>query len=432
MKKLSMFQVGLLVFFGAMAIAGVLIFSFAIGGGTTNTVGPVTIWGTLNQTAFTTVIRQAADSNKELSQVTYVQKDPATYEADITQALANGTGPDLFILRQDEALKDAGEVAPIPFSALPAAQFESTFIEAANPFLAKNAVIAVPILADPLVLYWNKDMLASAGFSQPPQYWDELFSMSQKITTKDDSGSIIKATIAMGEYDNIANAKDILATLILQAGSPITAYTAAGQLAPGFAAGSTAAAQGSASALRFYTEFADPTKDDYSWNRSLPEAQKDFAAGNLALYIGYASEEPIIAATNPNLNFAVAPLPQIRAAANTLDTAHVYALAASRTGPNPTAAITAAFLLAATANDTALSSAVGIPSARRDVVGAQAQGDFALFNKEAIIAHSWLDPDGAATAAIFQAMIEDTTSGTLLVTQAIQRADQQMGQLLGI
>src|SRR3989344_772314 len=218
MKKLSMFQLTLLVTFGGLAIAGVLIFSIAIGGGDNSTVGAIKIWGTLDQGAFAVVVRQAAETHPELSQVTYEQKDAATFESELTNALASGGGPDLFLLRQDYALKDAGKASLIPFSALSKAQFENAFIEAANPFLSQNGVIAVPIFVDPLILYWNKDMLASAGYAQPPRYWDELFEIAQKVTKRDDSGTIIKSAVALGEYKNVTNAKDILATLILQAG----------------------------------------------------------------------------------------------------------------------------------------------------------------------------------------------------------------------
>ena len=181
-----------------------------------------------------------------------------------------------------------------------------------------------------------------------------------------------------------------------------------------------------------YTEFADPSKVDYSWNRSLPNSQQAFASGELALYVGYASEEPTIAALNPNLNFAAAPLPQVRGAARTLDTAHVYAFAVARTSVNPSGAITAAYMLASAANSQAFSTALGIPSARRDVLSQPAQGDQDLFNKMAITSHSWVDPDPVATAALFQSMIEDTTSGAVLLTDAVQRADQQMGHILGL
>lgn len=432
MKKLSMFQLSLLITFGGLAIAGVLIFSLAIGGAQTNSIGAVKIWGTLDPAAFAVVLRQAAETNSQLSQVTYEKKDAATFEADLVSALASGSGPDLFLLRQDYALKDAGKTSIIPFSALSKAQFENTFVEAASPFIAQNGIIAVPILVDPLILYWNKDVLASAGYAQPPRYWDELFQIAQKATKRDDSGTIVKSAVALGEYKNVTNAKDILATLILQAGGEITAYDNAGRLVPALAPRVGAATQSTASALRFYTEFSDPSKDDYSWSRSLPESQKAFATGDVALYIGYASEAPLIARMNPNLNFGLAPLPQIRSMANTLNTAHVWGLAASRTGANPNAAITVAFLLVSADTGGALSAALGIPSARRDILNKKAQGNDDFFNKQAILAHSWLDPDPDKTAEVFRAMIENTTSGAMLVAEAVQRADQELAHILGL
>lgn len=432
MRKLSMFQVILLVVFGALAIAGILIFALAVGGNSSNSVGPIKIWGTLDQGAFTTVIRQAAENNVALSQVSYEQKDAATYESDLTNALASGTGPDLFLLRQDYAMKDAGKVAIIPFSALSQSQFENTFIEAASPFIGRSGILGIPISADPLILYWNKDMLASEGFSQPPAYWDQLFGMAQKISKKNDAGGILKSAVAFGEYQNVDNAKDIMATLILQAGGFITTKDAAGRLMPSFVPKVAGASQATESALRFYTEFADPSKDDYSWNRSLPDAQKSFGAGDVALYVGYASEEPLIARMNPNLNFDVAPLPQVRSSPTALGSARVYTLAPSKAGKNPPAAIQVAYLLGANAISKPLSTALGIPSARRDVVGQAAQGNDDLFNKQVILAHYWIDPDPGATADIFRGMIEDVTSGSQLVAQAVQRADQQLGRLLGL
>ena len=432
MKKLSMFQLSLLVTFGSLAIAGVLIFSLAIGGNQGNSIGSVKIWGTLDPAAFAVVLRQAAENNAQLSQVTYEKKDPATFEAELTDALASGTGPDLFLLRQDYALKDAGKTSLIPFSALSKAQFENTFVEAASPFIAPGGIIAVPIFVDPLILYWNKDMLASAGYAQPPRYWDELFEIAQKVTKRDDSGTIIKSAVALGEYKNVTNAKDILATLILQAGGGITAYDATGRLTPALAPRVGAATQSTASALRFYTEFSDPSKNDYSWSRSLPESQRVFAAGDVGLYVGYASEAAFITRTNPNLNFGLAPIPQIRSTANTLSTAHVWGLAASRAGANPSAAITAAFLLVSADTGGALSSALGIPSARRDILNKKTQGNDEFFNKQAIVAYSWADPDPEKTAEVFRAMIENTTSGAMLVAEAVQRADQELAQILGL
>lgn len=447
MKKMSVFQIVLLAVFGALAVGGVLIFALAVGSNSGSGIGPVVVWGTLDQTAFTTVLRQATDANAQLAQVTYVHKDPQTFQSGLTQALASGGGPDLVLLEQDEVVKDAGFISGIPTSVMSQSQFDNTFIAAASPFSWSSGSLGFPVLSDPLVLYWNKDMLAGSGFSQPPEYWDQLYAMAQKMRVVDSSGNIQQSAIALGEYANVDNAKDILAALILQAGGEITGLDSSGKLTseliPKNLSGTTTQAA-AGSALTFFTQFADPSQSDYSWNASLPTASQAFAAGDTALYIGYASEEAAIAKANPNLNFGIAALPQVRSAAVPLTVARVYAFAATRTSKNPTGALTAAADLATAANSEALSQALGIPSARRDVLAqaSQAQIPSQLVSSgdickgadpvvcSAQMAVAWVDPDPDATASIFQAMIEDTTSGAQLYTAAIQRADQQLTSLL--
>ena len=94
--------------------------------------------------------------------------------------------------------------------------------------------------------------------------------------------------------------------------------------------------------------------------------------------------------------------------------------------------MTVAYLLASSDVSKPLSQALGIPSARRDNLNAQASGNADLFNKQAIIARTWLDPNPEETDKVFRAMIENTTSGTTLVTESVSLADQEMGQILEI
>lgn len=427
-----MFQTILLAVFGSVAVAGVLIFAFAVGSGGSNTVGAIRIWGTLDQGAFTAVLKQAAENDTRLAQVTYEQKDEATYMSDIVNALASGKGPDLFLIRQDYAMSQAARIIPVPYESLSASQFQSAFVEGASPFLAENGVLGIPLSVDPLVLYWNKDILSTAGYAKPPQYWDELYDMAQKITQRNELGEIQRSAVAFGEYKNIGNAKLILSTLIMQAGGTITSRDSTGHIVPALMPRTGTTNQATVSALRYYTEFADPSKNDYSWNRALPDAQKSFAAGDVALYVGLASEQPLISRMNPNLNYAVSAIPQIRGSKASIDGGYVYALAAARTGTNPTGAVTAAFTIASTETSKALSVALGIPSARRDVLSQPIQGDDEIFNKQAIIVRSWIDPDPQKTENIFRGMIEDTTSGAALLTEAVQRADQELGHILEI
>lgn len=432
MKKISIFQIVLLAVFGSLAVAGVLIFAIATSGANNAAgIGPVVIWGTLEGNAFTDMLRTASDADGSLSQVSYVHQDETTYQQNLTHALASGSGPDLFIIRQDYAIADAGEIAPIPYTALSQTQFQTLYVSAADPFLSPGGVLAIPILSDPLVMYWNKDILSSNGFSQPPQYWDELYNMSQTMTKRTDAGSITSATIAFGEYTNVDNAKDIMSMLILQAGGTLTKYDDTGRLLSAMITKSADGTNAAETALRFYTEFADPSKVDYSWNRSLPDARAAFAAGNLALYIGYASEASLIKQTNPNLNFATAPVPQIRGSARSLTIARVYGIAAARAGRNSLNAITAISKLATAGNIMTLASAYQIPAARRDILATSTPGVADLFNKSVIMGESWIDPDTDATASLFQAMIEDTTSGAILLTEAVSRADSQMNHIIG-
>jgi ABC-type glycerol-3-phosphate transport system substrate-binding protein len=421
----------LLAVFGACAIAGVLIFAIATSTAKSSSVGPVTIWGTVDGPTFTQMIENAATTYPALSGVTYVQKDPSSYAADVTAALAAGSGPDLFLITQDQAVQDSGEVVLFPYTSLSTTQFQNAFVEGANPFLIPKGVVALPIAADPLVLYWNKDLLATAGYAQPPQYWDQLFDMATKLTTRDDAGNILKSTVALGEYKNIDDAKDILAALILQAGGSLTAYDSTGKLDSAVSkVGIDTSEPAVETALRFYTEFADPSKTDYSWNGSLPEASQDFAQGNLALYIGYASEEPLIKSENPNLNFAVAALPQIRGATHSVDMARVYGLAVARTSQNVAGAQAVAATLVSTANSAAYATAFNLSSARRDVLSQTVTGDQSLFNMETIISYGWTDPNPDETASLFQAMIENTTSGSMLIGDAVGKADAQMTQII--
>jgi hypothetical protein len=103
-----------------------------------------------------------------------------------------------------------------------------------------------------------------------------------------------------------------------------------------------------------------------------------------------------------------------------------------RSSTNLQSALTIAYLLASAPVDQALSETLGLAPARRDVIAASTStAPYAqLFNKMALITHTWPDPDPVQTGPVFQAMIEDTDSGAANVDDAIGRANQQIGNLL--
>ena len=291
-------------------------------------------------------------------------------------------------------------------------------------------MVALPILADPLVLYWNRDLLSTNGIAKPPERWSELFSFAERVTKRADEGTLTKSAIAFGEYKNVENAKEILSALIIQAGGNITERDSTDVLRPALQTRTTTTERAAESSLRFYTEFANPSKSSYSWSRALPNSRTAFAAGDVALYAGFASEAPLITRTNPNLNYSVAVLPQTKSD-RVATVARVYGLAVSRQSDNQQGALAVLFTLASKEPVLLLSEALGMPGARRDTLPAKGD-EFNAAYRSALIARSWLDPDPARTAEMFRVMIENVTSGALRLTDAVQRADQELTAIIGL
>lgn len=424
---MSTFQMVLLAVFGTFAVAAILIFAFFVGSNTGSTTGPVVIWGTFDESAVQTVLRQMVETESRLRQVTYVQKDPVTFSAELANGLASGNGPDLFILRHDETVTEGGKIYPIPYESLSRDAFRNLWVEAADPFLGTAGILGIPFAVDPFVLYWNRDMLSTAGVARAPQYWDEVYELTRSATRKDDSGSITKSAIAFGEYANVNHAKSIVSMLMMQAGGRVTVRDSAGVLTPVMTARVNETSQPGDSALRFFTQFSNPTSPDYSWNRSMPEARTAFAQGDLAIYLGPASEEPLIRRLNPNLNFAIATtVPQVKGAERTVNAGFAYAFAIPLASKNPDGALTTAYILGGPEGSQLLALAFGLASARRDVLAMPAQGNDAVFNKMALLVRTWEDPNPRETDRIFKDMIESVTSGAARTLEAVQRADQAM------
>lgn len=432
---LTLFQVVILAIFGVFAVAGVIYFARGTYGSGAGRIGEVLIWGTLDDRAFSATIRSLGEDDERLLHIAYERHDSRTFAADLAEAIASGRGPDLFLLEEDYILKDQGKVVPFPLNGdngVSERKFTDTFIDGAELYWTPQGALGIPIAIDPLVLYINRDMLATAGFAKPPTSWNEVFDIAESVTRKSESGNITKSAIALGEYDNVTHAKEILATLIMQAGSPITIRDAEGRVRPALGATAATLQQPTQSALRFYTEFSNPAKSVYSWNRALPSSQVSFADGNVALYVGFASELPLIRARNPNLNFTVAMLPQIQETARAVTYARMYALAVPNGSRNPEGARTVALILGGTEASRIMAQARGTPSPRRDVLAEAKDGTEAVFRDSAIIGHGWLDPDPERSAGIFRGMIEGAISGAARLSEAAQQADRELTNLLGL
>lgn len=429
------FQVGVLIFFGVFVLLGVLIFSggIKIGGnkGAQGTaISSITIWGTVPSKNIRTAIDYINTRNLSLK-IKYVEKDPRTYEEDLLNAYAFGGLPDLFLLPQNLIFTYADKVVNIPYTYFPERTYDDTYTRAANIFKTPAGFLGFPIFSDPLVMYWNLDILETAGYVAPPKNWSDLFEYVPKLTVTNEAQQVTTAGVALGEFSNIKNAKDIFSALVLQLDNQIVTTDVEQRYQSMLNRPSNVSVRPTLQSLKFYNEFSDPIRDVYSWNKTMKDSEEEFIAGDLAIYFGFASEFNNIKAKNPNLNFDVATLPQVKELNNTITYAHMYALAVPKTSPNAQIALTIGADLANGANTWALVAPSGFAPVRRDLlVGPNLTKYQKVFYSAALNSRSWIDPNDAETDKIFSQMIEDVSSGLSSAEDAVEKANLALRLLL--
>lgn len=425
------FQVVVLIIFGFFAVGGVLFFSVYKGGSNQVTIGKVAIWGTLPKELVDTLVRDLGKKSDTYKGIKYTELPEATFSDEYVRALAEGRGPDLILLPHTALYERLPTLKLIPYDSLSERDFKNTYIEATEIYLQEDGIAGIPFTVDPLVTYWNRSLLSSKGVAKPPQYWSEYYELAPKLTEKDELLKIKKSTVALGEFMNIRNAKDVLASMILQSGHTIAAPDSQGNMSSilheKLKGQSVAPVQ---SALLFFTEFSDPRKAVYSWNRGLPEAQQAFISGDLALYFGFASEVKAIRDANPNLNYDVTSFPQSKGSSNKAVFANMTAFAIPRGSKNTGGAFQAALALTSTEEMRLLTKTTGLPPVRRDLLAEDPKDPYlTLFYEAALISKAWLDPNPRESATIFKNMSEAITSGRLGIGEAVLAGSQQLNLL---
>jgi multiple sugar transport system substrate-binding protein len=177
----------------------------------------------------------------------------------------------------------------------------------------KEQVFGLPLSVDTMAMFYNKDIFNNAGITEPPIYWDEEFQQDvKKITKQNSKGDIIQSGVALGGSDNIERYSDILSLLMMQSGTEMTTSggTANFHMAPNNT--QTKSKLPGHEALRFYTDFANPGKEVYSWNNSMENSLDLFINGKLGMMFGYSYMLPDIKSRGKRLNFSIAPMPQLK------------------------------------------------------------------------------------------------------------------------
>lgn len=408
------------------------------------------VWGVFDEKDAWKEIISGYESTHPNVSVEYTKMRFEEYQDDLVQAIAEGKGPDIFAVHNTwiggftdllEPMPDAVTVAHLETQGT--LRKEQVLVSSSQATLSMKAlkqnfipavvsdvvlpyqeteksdpvdrIYALPMGVDTLGLFYNQDMLNTAGIPQPPATWSDFQQATTLLTKLDAVGAITQSAVGMGTYENVERATDILSVLMMQNGAQMVddrGKVAFNQIPEG----TPRDVNPGLDAVRFYTDFANPTKEVYTWNSSQSSSLEAFVNGNAAMFLGYSYHLPIIRTLAPKLNVGVAALPQISVAGDVQQAnfGNYWAEGVSRDSKYTDDAWN--FILYATAAENVGSylSAAGKPTALRSLIDDQLNDEnIGVFAQELLTAETWYrgkDVDAAEKA--MGKMVDDILEGT--------------------
>ena len=306
----------------------------------------LTYWRPFDGTdAFATVIRRYRSIHPNVT-IEYRQIRPEIYEQELIEAFAEDRGPDIFAVHNTwmrgyqnklQVMPDNYQIANIvpkgglegktvtsvvDKRGLTPRQLQSTFVDVAldnmllpldgsgrEPDLATSGVYGVPLSVDTMMLFYNTDLVSTAGVATPPTTWSEFQSHVEKVTVVDENFTLVRPGAVIGTAENVPRSADLLSLIMMQAGAQMTddfGFPTFHLNPPGL----DRATPPGIDALRFYIDFALPVRKVYTWNALQPDGLEAFIRGQAAYMFGYSYQLPLIQARAPKLPIGIAPVPQ--------------------------------------------------------------------------------------------------------------------------
>ncbi|MFA5051539.1 MAG: hypothetical protein WC544_00570 [Patescibacteria group bacterium] len=454
-RRLGVSKVFILIILGSIAliIGGVIFIIFGPKGTPPPKSVSLTVWGVWDETSDLSAIFSAYRKAHPYVKLKYVKKRPEEYADALLNGWATDTGPDIYAIpntglnkyRADfitplpksttvytyttkkTLFKTDTSITATPTTSLTSADIKRNYIDTVyNDIIFDGKIYGLPLSVNTLVMYYNRDLLNQAHIIDPPRTWAEFATVIPRLTVLDDQNNIVRAGAALGTYENIPNAIDIVTVLMLQNGTQMTSGEKVSFNQP--SVNDTAYIPG-AQALRFYTDFTSPNKTTYTWNAAMPNALDYFAEGKLALFFGYKSQEADIKSKNRGIDYAYAPLPQVDLE-NEVNFASYNVFTVSKKTKN--SAVAWNFLQFAADKKMAAiyTKATSQTSVLRSILSDQLkEQDLSILAQQALTATSWYhgrDPVSAAQA--FADMIETVAADPNAIQTSLDAAAQKIQQ----
>lgn len=390
--------------------------------------------------------------------INLIAKPLQDYELESSNAIASDKGPDVWMIPNSSVLRHQDSLAPVPENFFQKNKNDHTtntqYIKGRYvPIVVKenvndNKIYGLPLFVDTLALFSNPHLLGARAnalqnsdfkfdptlFNTGPRTWNELVDLVKQYTAKSSGNQIDQSALAMGRSDNVDEANDILAALMLQNGTVMSSpdgltatfnLPSQKQINQKYFPGTKA--------LDFFTSFSNPNSPNYTWNESMPSSYEAFRDEKVAMIFEYSDILEKLKQENPNLSVRVFPLPQIKGSSQAIDYAKYWTLTVPKNSPNSAAAWNFINYLSTDGLSTYLSTAhqqsplipQSVPQTISDRIG-----EGRPFRFQSQTAASWYrgkDPDKVGT--IFTDMVNKVTNQNIPSQTAIDDAARKVSEV---
>ncbi len=454
-----------LIIIGLLVLVPVFTVVLIISGAIKNPLPKVkrvdlTYWTVENtEDTFTDAI-EAFRSRHPYVHVTVVQQRPEDYNQALIQAWARGTGPDLFSIPNYEIGTYADFITPLPkeisvytystkkilfqkqlsiektkTAPLSLARLGTDYVDVvASDVVRDGSIYGLPFSIDTLAVYYNRDLLNTAGIVNPPTTWGELVDQASRLTILDAQSNILQSAIALGDMRNVRHATEILALLMQQNG---TAMTDASGRTVLFDRGGTENNPG-AQAVQFYSDFADPTKEVFSWTSTLTNSLDAFAEGKIAYYLGTLADREEIESLPGASRFEVAPMFHINAdgtdtngsngTRTKMNVATYWVETVAKQSAHPDEAWSLLqYLARSDVVDDYLGATGRVSALRKNLASQVNDTNLSVFASQALTAKSWYHGENwASTKTALETMVQSVVDKSATASEAVNKAAKQI------
>ena len=406
-------------------------------------------------------------------QITYRRLRLEEYEQKMLEGFADDRGPDIFLVHNDWTGKYLSKIQPMPKTVkigsltvsgsfgtdrawslveeptMLLRDYRSQYADVVaqdtvrrvaltapvpgTPSDLQDRIVGIPVSVDTLAMYYNKDLLNTAGVLEPATNWIDFQAQVEKIVKLDpDQQTFAQMAVALGTANNISRAQDILTALMVQNGAKMAneAGIPTFHLTPPELS-NLRQEPPAYSALAFYTDFANANKATYTWNAAQPESLDAFTQGKTAFYFGYAYDLPTIKSRAPKLNLGIAKLPQVSATSEKNIANYWYWTVAKKSKATDAAWHFLNYLAKPESTQKVL-DAIKRPAARKAQLAPQLDDEsIGVFASQVLTSSSWYKGnDPTAVREAFTQLITDALNPRVELPVSMRNAIARIGQTI--